>query len=134
MSRDNVRRLLRGNALFNKGDYVGALADFHPEVVWHNLMHAPDAPETVQGVAAIRGIWESFDETFDEFSANIEECVDVGPCVVCDTTWHFKGKGSQVALDLRTAEVYTFDRGKIVRATLGYASKAEAIAAAEPGE
>jgi len=134
MSQENVRVLLQGNARFNEGDYVGALADFHPDVVWHNLMHAPDAPKTVRGVAAVRGLWESFDESFDEFSANIEECIQAGDSVVCDTRWHFKGKGSQVAFDLRTAEGYTFDRGRIVRATLGYADKAEALKAVGPAE
>jgi ketosteroid isomerase-like protein len=129
MSHANVEIIKRGTASLNARDHDGALADFHPDVEWRDLMHAPDVPERVQGVAAVRAIMEQWDEAFDEFTANVEEYIDVGDRVVCVTHWHAKGKGSGVAVDLRAADVYEFEDGKIVRVTQGYADKDAALEA-----
>jgi hypothetical protein len=39
-------------------------------------MHAPDSPERVRAVAALRAIWDQWEAAFDEFSAEIEEYID----------------------------------------------------------
>lgn len=120
---------MRVNAAFNDGDLERVLADFHPDAEWRDLMHAPDVPECVRGIAAIHGIWTQWQEAFDEFTAEIEECVDAGERVVGVTHWRATGKGSGLASDLRAAEVYEFEDGRIVRVTLGYADKAAALEA-----
>jgi ketosteroid isomerase-like protein len=43
--------------------------------------------------------------------------------------WRAKGKESGLTLDQRSADVYEFADGKIVRATMGYTSKDEALKA-----
>jgi len=130
MSDENVELIKRGNAAFNSGDRDGALAGFHPDVEWRDLDHAPDAPEGVHGVAAVRAILDQWDEAFEEFTAETEEYIAVGNCVVCVTHWCATGKGSGLAVDLRGAEVFEFADGKIIRATLGYPDKEAALRAA----
>jgi ketosteroid isomerase-like protein len=133
MSQENVETLKRLNASFNSGDQAAALVAFHPDVEWRDLMHAPDAPERVRGVPAIRAIWDQWDDAFDEFSANIEEYIELGDCVVTATHWHATGKGSGMVLDLHTADVYEFEDGLIARVTQGYPDKAAALGAVELG-
>ena len=131
MSEANVEAIRRANAAFNKGDAIATFADYHPDVEWFDLGNAPDTPQRVQGVAAVRQILEQWNAAFDEFTAEIEEYVDAGDYVVCTTHWRAKGKESAVVVDLHTAEVFEFEDGKVVRATLGYADKAAALAALE---
>jgi len=45
MSQENVEVVRRSNTAFNSGDRDGALADYHPDVEWSDLQHAPDTPE-----------------------------------------------------------------------------------------
>src|SRR5256885_43630 len=61
MSAENVETVRRAVAALNAGDHDGALADFHPDVEWRDLMHAPDIPERVRGAAAVRAILEQWD-------------------------------------------------------------------------
>jgi ketosteroid isomerase-like protein len=130
MSQENVEKVKRAIAALNAGDSDRVLADFHPDVEWRDLMHAPDVPERVRGVAAVRTIMEQWTETFDEFTAEIGEYIDAGDRVVCVTHWHAKGKGSGVAIDLNAADVYKFRDGRIVGVTQGYPDKAGALEAA----
>jgi ketosteroid isomerase-like protein len=129
MSRENVEKIRRANAALNAGDDEGVLADFHPDVEWRDLMHAPDVPERVRGVAAVRAILDQWHEAFDEFTAEIDEYLDVGESVVCVTHWRAKGKESGVAIDLRAADVYEFVDGEVVRVTQGYPDRAAALEA-----
>jgi hypothetical protein len=41
--------------------------------------------------------------------------------------WRAKGKGSGLAIDLRSVDVYEFADGKIVRGTMGYTDKDTAL-------
>jgi ketosteroid isomerase-like protein len=129
MSEENVEICRRLNTAYNSRDVDFVLAHFDPDVEWHDLMHAPDVPERVRGHAAVRSIIETWDEMFDDLTAEVEEYIDAGDCVVCVTHWRAKGKGSGVAVDVRSMDVYEFDDGQIVRVTAGYAEKEEALKA-----
>ncbi|MBA2712242.1 MAG: nuclear transport factor 2 family protein [Rubrobacteraceae bacterium] len=125
-----MEKIRRGNTSLNAGEPDGVLADFHPDVEWRDLMHAPDVPERVRGVAAVSSIIDQWTVTFDEFTAEVEEYIDVGDCVVCVTHWRAKGKGSGLAVDLHAADVYEFKDGQVIRVTQGYPNKAAAVEAA----
>jgi len=127
MSQENVETMKRINAAFNRGDRDGALAHYHPDVEWRDLQHAPDAPESVRGIPALRAIWDQWDQAFGDFNADIEEYIDAGDSVVTVTHWQVKGQGSGLAIDLRTVDVFAFDDKVIVRATMGYRDKNEAL-------
>jgi ketosteroid isomerase-like protein len=134
MSKENVDKVKRAIAALNARDSDRVLADFHPDVEWRDLMHAPDVPERVRGVAAVRSIMDQWDETFDEFTAEIGEYIDAGDRVVCVTQWHAKGKGSGVVIHLNAADVYEFRDGRIAAVTQGYPDKAAALEAARLSE
>jgi ketosteroid isomerase-like protein len=127
MSTKNVEIVRRANAAFNRRDRDAAFADFHPDVEWRDLQHAADAPECVHGRSALLAIWDGWEEVFDDFTAEVEEYIDAGESVVTVTRWRATGKGSGLAIDLHTAEVYEFADGRIFRATVGYAGRAAAL-------
>ena len=129
MSRENVEIVRRSNAAFNRRDRDEVFADYHPEVEWRDLQHAPDAPESVRGIAAVYAIWDQWDAPFGGFVAEVEEYVDVNEFVVAVTHWRAKGGASGVDVEVRTADLYTFTGGKIVRVTLGYPDKGAALQA-----
>ena len=129
MSQENVEVVKRSNSAFNSGDRDAAFAEYHPDVEWCDLQHAPDAPESVRGIAAVCAIWDQWDTAFGEFTAEVEEYVDAGEFVVTLTHWHAKGGASGLAIEQRTAELFTFADGQIVRVTLGYPDKGAALKA-----
>jgi ketosteroid isomerase-like protein len=129
MSQENVETLRRANEAFRRGDQDLALASYHADVQWRDLQHAPDTPERVLGLAALRAVWKQWDQAFDELTADISEYIDAGDFVVAATRWVAKGRESGVALDLHTVDVYEFVDGKIVGVTVGYEDKRAALAA-----
>lgn len=129
MSHENIEVARHYNALFNSGDREELFDYLQPDVEWCDLMHAPDAPELVRGVAAVREIVAQWDAAFDEFAAEVGEFIDAGDCVVTVTHWRGNGKSSGLAIDLHVAEVAEFSDGKVARITLGYPSKAAALEA-----
>jgi uncharacterized protein len=127
MSRENVDSIRLSNEAFNRGDVDDALARYHPDVEWHDLNHPPDVPARIRGTHAIRETLEGWKNSFEEFNAHVEEYIDAGDAVVCVTRWHARGTGSGLSVDQTYAEVYKFEDGLIVRVTVGYASRAEAL-------
>jgi ketosteroid isomerase-like protein len=116
------------NAAFNRRDRDAAF-DLHPDVEWRDLQHAPDLPECIHGRSAVLVLWDQWEDVFDEFTAEIEEYIDAGNCVLAVAHWRAKGKGSGLAIDLRSVDVFEFADGKIVRATVGYTDKDAALKA-----
>ena len=119
----------RCNAAFNRRDRDAAFDDYHPNLEWRDLQHAPDTPERIEGIAELLAVWEDWENAFEDFTAEIEECIDAGKFVVTLTHWRAKGKGSALTVDQRSAEVWEFANGKIARATVGYANLGAALKA-----
>ena len=126
MSRENVETLRRSNAAFNRGDFDAAFADFDEDCEWRDLQHAFDTPERRRGVGAVREIWSAWRDSFEQFSAEIEEYVDEGEIVLVRTRWRAVGRESRLSLDLTTVDAYELSGGRIVRASVGYADMAAA--------
>jgi ketosteroid isomerase-like protein len=55
--------------------------------------------------------------------------VDAGDQVISVTDWRGTGASSDLNYHVRAAEVFTVRGGKVVRAELGFADKAAALAA-----
>src|SRR6476646_10810813 len=127
MSRENVEILRRSNVAFNRRDTDATFADYHPDVEWRDLMHAPDTPELIRGISALRANWATWEEVFDDLSAEVEEYVDLGDYVLAVTHWLGKGKDSGIAMDLKMVDVYEFTDGKVVRVTLSFQDKEAAL-------
>jgi len=129
MSQENVEMLRRSNAAFNRGDRAAAMAVYHPEVELRDLQPAPDSPERLVGRAALEAYWTQWEDAFADLVAEIEEYIDAGACVVTSTHWRAKGKDTGLPVDLRTADVFEFADGRVVRATLSYRNTDEALKA-----
>jgi ketosteroid isomerase-like protein len=134
MSRENVETMRSINALMNEGDMSAAAEFFRADAEWHDLAHAPDTPELLVGVEAILAVAEQWTQVFDEFKAEVYEYIDAHPWVVCDTHWYGQGRGSAVNVNLRQADAYEFEGGKVARAVLAYPNVATALEALGPSE
>ena len=129
MSQENVEIVRRGNAAFNAGDYGGFAETLHPDVEFRDLAHAADVSETLKGAQALLSLLSEWRESFDDFRADISECIEAGDHVVCVTRWTGRGKASDAAVDVSQVDVYELRDGQIVRATLAYPDKATALEA-----
>jgi ketosteroid isomerase-like protein len=129
MSQENVEIVRQMNAAFNRRDRDEILAYYRPDAELRDLQHAPDAPERLTGIDAIRAYWSQWDDAFDDFTAEFEECLDAGTYVLTTTYWQGKGKDSGLEISLRAVEVVEFADGKIARLTTGYSNKDEALKA-----
>jgi ketosteroid isomerase-like protein len=129
LSQENVEVVRRINAAFNRGDRDAMFAHYHPDVEWRDLQHTPDAPERLRGIDAVDAYLDQWEDAFDNFTADIEEYIDAGECVLTATHWRAKGKDSGVEIDLHTVDVVEFAEGTIVRITIGYSNKDEALKA-----
>jgi ketosteroid isomerase-like protein len=124
-----VEIVREGNALLNGGDVDGVLKLYHRDVEFRDLQHAPDVPEVLRGLEGLRLVVAHWAEVYDEFGAEVYEYIDAHPWVICDTRWHGKGKASYVPIDVRAADAYEVNGGKIVRAIMGYPDVATALQA-----
>ena len=127
MSQANVEIVKEGNAALNRGDMDAALDSFAPDAELKDLANGPDQATTVRGAAAVRAVWGLWVAAFDELRADVAEYIDAGGAVVCETHWIGQGKASGISIDVHQFDVYEFRDGMVVRATLGYKSKDEAL-------
>lgn len=135
MSQQNIDLLRQANRLFNAGAWEAWSELLHPDIEFHDLMHAPDVPEVVYGRDAVRLVVEGWTDTYDDFGVEVSEFVDVDPWVVCATRWYGRGKGSGLPVDLRSADAYELSDGKVVRVISGLpdvAAALDAVTAARP--
>ena len=130
MSKENVEIMRRANAAFNSGDATAWVEAWAPDAEFRDLANAPDQVSVVRGPDAIREVAELWTAAFDEFHADIEAYIDGGDFVICAVRWHGQGKASGVSLDLRQFDVYELRGGQIVKGTVGFRTKAEALEAA----
>ncbi len=129
MSHENIERVKGAIALYNSGDREQVWDYWAEDVEWRDLDHAPDVPELTVGIDGLRALAAQWDAAFDNFRAEVVECVDAGNSVVCVTIWRGEGKGSGLTTELHRADVYELEDGLIVRVTV-HPDRAAAFAAA----
>jgi ketosteroid isomerase-like protein len=129
MSQENIEITMQANAALNAGDSEAFLEFFSADAELVDLANAPDQESGVKGREAIGEVWALWTAAFDEFCARIEECIDVGETVICATHWQGQGKASGISIDVRQFDLYEFRNQNVVRATLGYKTKEEALRA-----
>jgi ketosteroid isomerase-like protein len=127
MSAGNVEIAMGANAAFNRGDLDVALEFFAPDAELRDLANAPDQAAVIKGIHSIREAWALWSSAFDELRADFEEVTEAADAVIGAVHWEGRGKASGMSIDVRQFDLYEFQGGKIVRATLGLKSKAEAL-------
>ena len=130
MSEENVEIVRAVNAAFNEGDLDAFLEFVAVDAELRDLANAPDQSGVVKGRAAIREVWTLWTEAFDDFRADVDEYIDRGDVVICAVHCLGQGKGSGTSVDTHELHMYELREGRIVRATLGFRSKGEALEAA----
>jgi len=129
MSAENVELVRKLNALAGAGDWEAVFDWYDPNVEFRDLQPAPDVPEVVRGVAALRLVMANWTEVYDEFAPEVFEYVDAHPWVICDTRWHGRVKGSNLPIDFHGADAVEVRDGKVRRLTIGYPDVTTALEA-----
>ena len=112
----------------NRGDVDGILALYAADAVWDM---SPIGMGTFEGHAAIRGFFEDWFASYEQYESDVEEILDLGNGVGFRVLTQ-KGRpvGSTGEVELLYAAVSRWEDGKIKRIT-NYSNIDEARAAAE---
>jgi ketosteroid isomerase-like protein len=116
MSQENVEIVRRSFDGFRRGDYRGAVREFHADAVWHNTAEFPGQRFCV-GPEAIIDFWKTLMESFDEAESTmeIERVVEGENSVVVAVHSVGKGKASGIPLDFHWGAAFRVSHGKISR-------------------
>jgi ketosteroid isomerase-like protein len=121
-----------GRVLFeaaNRRDFDALLSFYAPDAVWD--MNPLGGLGTFEGHAAIRGFWEDWYTSYEDFEIEPEQTLDLGDGVGFNVViQNARPVGSSSAVRLRYALVSVWVAGLIVRLT-NYTNIDEARAAAE---
>jgi ketosteroid isomerase-like protein len=103
---------------------------FHPDIELHEDPRFPEAAETYHGREAARDYFTQFTESFDEFSFEVEEYVDLGEDkALVLFRIRMRGKESGATVDAKPGWIFTIRDGKTVRIE-AHLDRDEAFAAA----
>ncbi len=124
MSRENVERVRLSLDAYRRGDYAAASTWLAPDVVWEVGQEVP-----AHGPAAVRDLWERWDNEWEDLETVADEFLDAGDNVVVAIRYRGRGRGSGVEVSDRLFEVHTFRDGECVR-KVDFTKRAEALEAA----
>jgi ketosteroid isomerase-like protein len=124
MSQQNVEVVREFFETYRRGDHEGSLACLSEDVVYKVMQEA-----TANGRAAVRTIWERWEEAWDDLETIPEDYIDAGEHVVVTVRYRGRGRGSGIALDDRSYEVCAVRDGLIVEKT-EFNERADALRAA----
>ena len=126
MSRENVDLVRRGVQSVHA--FWALLAE---DVVWEFVGSSPlpDAPAKCVGRDAVIEASRHYWGTWDDYRLDAEELIDAGSSVVVVVRERGRGKGSGIPFERRSAQVWTFRDGRIVRWE-DFADRASALEAA----
>ena len=129
MSQEDVQAVTRMFDAFNRGDFEAALALLHEDVIWQDPPDAPDGNGPYRGHDAVSAEFARFLSAWESLRMELEEVIDAGHCVVVVTRWVGRGRDSGVPVDRRTAQLYEFHDGRVVRLRQ-FAEREDALLAA----
>ena len=134
MSQENVELVRRTVDLFNRREISRALEAAHEdfEMDWSNSIGPLKG--VYRGREAVRRLWESFLEAWDEIRWDPQEIteLDEGRVIVVNRV-RMRGRGSGVEVEATGVQIWTITDGK-GRSVKLYQSKREALEAAGRSE
>ena len=130
MSQENVETVEQVVKAFNNGDIELILSLTQPEFELDVPPELSAEPDVYRGPDGMRRYWESFQDAMDEIRIEPERICDAGQVVVVAMRVTAKGRRTAIAVEQRTAGVWTVRNGKVMRIR-AYASLSEAFQAVE---
>jgi ketosteroid isomerase-like protein len=134
MSQENVEILARGYARFATSRELDEETT-HPDFVW-DMSTFSGWPERqfYEGTAGASEFLDSWTEPWDNWELELEELVDAGgDHVLAVLRQHGTSKTTGLEVDMRFAQLWTVQDGKIIRMRM-YADPDEARQAAGPSD
>jgi ketosteroid isomerase-like protein len=119
MSDENVELVRRWIACFNAEDGDALTALVHPDIEWRDQMHAPDVPEVVHGIDALKQLAAQWEAAYDSLTVEVLDYIDADPWVICASRWEARTKDG-MAVEVRSADAHEVVDGKIKRTWGGY--------------
>jgi ketosteroid isomerase-like protein len=117
MSADNVELIRRFVDAFNRGEVESMAEHYDPDVELHEWPTAPGA-SVYRGAEGVLSAIDGWFEIWEWMRVEIVELVDAGDDVLVILDQRAKGKGSEVEVEIRSFNVYTFRDGKVIRIQL----------------
>ena len=127
MSRENVEIVRRAFAAFNRDGPEAALAEFGPDVEWHDLPDQPDA-EVHHGHQDFLAAFEQFFAELEDYRVNLDETIDRGEQIVVCARITGRGRGSGARFEQPVVGVWTLRNGFVLRA-VWFGTREEALEA-----
>jgi ketosteroid isomerase-like protein len=117
MTTANVELVRRFTDAFNRRD-VESMADrYDPDVELHEWPTAPGAG-VFRGIDGVRSAIDGWFDVWEWMRVEIVELVDAGDSVLVTLDQRARGKESEVEVEIRSHNVYTFRGGKVIRIQL----------------
>jgi ketosteroid isomerase-like protein len=126
MSQQNVEIVRQIFEAFNSEDIELILARTHTEFELEVPPALSAEPDIYRGHDGMRRYWESFQDAMDEIRIQPERLCDAGEAVVVAMHLTAKGRRTAIAVEQRTAGVWTICDGKVIRVR-AYVSLSEAL-------
>jgi ketosteroid isomerase-like protein len=129
MSHENVEKVRRGFAEYNRGDIEGALQEWAPDAVWDwSNGHGFDAG-VYRGRDEIRAFWEQRRAAWEENRLEIVDLVEVeDDRVIVENVAYLRGRDG-IEVEARSAWLVTFQDGDQISLKL-YQTMGDALEAA----
>jgi ketosteroid isomerase-like protein len=131
MSQENVELVRRAVEAFNEAgaSAVVAMSEIYDTNI--EFQEDPKLPEagTYRGFEAVREYFLGFLDSFEDYTYDIEDAIDVGDMVLVFNRQRARGKSSGVEVDMRNSWLFTLRDGRITHIR-SYWDKAQALEAA----
>jgi ketosteroid isomerase-like protein len=117
MSAENVELVRRFVDAFNRRDVESLAGHYHPDVELHEWPTAPGAG-SYHGIDGVRSALDTWFEVWEWMRVEVVDLVDAGDHVLVTLDQVAKGKGSEVEVEIRSYNVYTFRDGQVLHMEL----------------
>lgn len=117
MSGENVALVRRFIDAFNRSDVDSLAGYYDPDVELHEWPTAPGA-QAYHGIDGVRQALDTWFEVWEWMRVEIVDLAEAGDRVLVTLDQRAKGRGSEVEVEIRSYNVYTFRDGKVMRMEL----------------
>ena len=117
MSEANVELVRRFVDAFNRLDVDSMAGHYHPDVELHEWPTAPGA-RAYHGIDGVRSALDNWFDVWEWMRVEIVDLVDLGDRVLATLDQRARGRGSEVEVEVRSFNVYTFREGQVIRMQL----------------